>query len=212
MSEKTKNILEWIECRVIAVVLALLIRYYVGTPTVVQQESMLPTLKPNERLILNRISRTLKETPERGDIITFEAPSTVLLTEEAIQESVIARYEHNITGIISKFNYYVLEDGKTSYIKRVIGLPGEHIKIEDGEVYINDEKFEENYLQPGVITDSGKGNCLDLVVPENCVFVMGDNISQSTVSRCFGCVPLEKIESKVWIRIWPLDKFGKIDK
>ena len=41
---------------------------------------------------------------------------------------------------------------------------------------------------------------------------MGDNRSQSTDSRCFGCVPLEKIESKVWIRIWPLDKFGKIDK
>ena len=55
MSEKTKDIIEWIECIVIAVVLALLIRYFVGTPTVVQQESMFPTLKPGERLILNRI-------------------------------------------------------------------------------------------------------------------------------------------------------------
>ena len=216
MKEETKarikDILEWIGCFVIALVIAIIFRYYVGTPTIVKQPSMYPTLQENQRLWLNRIPRTMKKMPKRGDIITFEAPSTVLLTEEDIQESVIARYEHNITGIISKFNYYVLEDGKTSYIKRVIGLPGEHIKIEDGEVYINDEKFEENYLQPGVITDSGKGNCLDLVVPENCVFVMGDNISQSTVSRCFGCVPLEKIESKVWIRIWPLDKFGKIDK
>lgn len=58
MSEKTKDIIEWIECIVIAVVLALLIRYFVGTPTVVQQESMFPTLKPGERLILNRIPRT----------------------------------------------------------------------------------------------------------------------------------------------------------
>ena len=53
MSEKLKNVIEWIECIVIAVVLALLIRYYVGTPTVVQMESMYPTLKQGERLILN---------------------------------------------------------------------------------------------------------------------------------------------------------------
>ena len=75
MSEKLKNVIEWIECIVIAVVLALLIRYYVGTPTVVQMESMYPTLKQGERLILNRIPRTTKKTPERGDIITFEQPS-----------------------------------------------------------------------------------------------------------------------------------------
>ena len=68
MSEKLKNVIEWIECIVIAVVLALLIRYYVGTPTVVQMESMYPTLKQGERLILNRIPRTTKKTPERGDI------------------------------------------------------------------------------------------------------------------------------------------------
>ena len=49
MNEKVKNILEWIECIVIAIVLALLIRYYVGTPTVVQMDSMYPTLKQGER-------------------------------------------------------------------------------------------------------------------------------------------------------------------
>ena len=50
------------------------------------------------------------------------------------------------------------------------------------------------------------------IVPENSIFVMGDNRTQSTDSRSFGCIPLEKIESKVWIRIWPLNQFGKIDK
>ena len=62
------------------------------------------------------------------------------------------------------------------------------------------------------IFHNGKGYCVDVVVPENCVFAMGDNRAQSTDCRCFGCIPLEKIESKVWIRVWPLDKFGKIDK
>ena len=52
MSERAKNILEWIECVVIAIALAILIRYYVGTPTVVQQESMYPTLEQNDRLVL----------------------------------------------------------------------------------------------------------------------------------------------------------------
>ena len=102
--------------------------------------------------------------------------------------------------------------GKTSYIKRVIGLPGDHLEIKDGGVYINGEKLKEGYLQPGVVTDDGRGQCIDLIVPENSVFVMGDNRTQSTDSRAFGCISLEKIESKVWIRIWPLDAFGKIDK
>ena len=58
LSSKTKDILEWIACILIALVLALVIRYYVGTPTIVQQVSMYPTLKQNQRLILNRWVRT----------------------------------------------------------------------------------------------------------------------------------------------------------
>ena len=82
MKEKTKDILEWIECIVIAVVLALLIKYFIGTPTVVQMESMYPTLEQNQRLILNRLTRTMKKVPERGDIITFEQPSDTYISEE----------------------------------------------------------------------------------------------------------------------------------
>ena len=115
-------------------------------------------------------------------------------------------------NLFSKFFYNVVEITKTSYIKRIIALPGEHIEIKDGKVYINGEELEENYLTEGVETNADGGQFLDIVVPEKSVFLMGDNRSQSTDSRCFGCVPLEKIESKVWIRVWPLDKFGKIDK
>ena len=76
---------------------------------------------------------------------------------------------------------------------------------------INGVQLEEPYLQPEVVTNTHNQPYYDLVVPDNCVFVMGDNRPESTDSRCFGCIPLEKIESKVWIRFWPLNLFGKVD-
>ena len=207
-----KEILEWVYCIVIAIVLALLVRYFIGTPTIVQQPSMYPTLKQGQRLILNRTIRTTKSMPQRGDIVTFEAPSKSYVSAvEANLENPVAIYDYNITNIFSKFRYYVLEIGKTSYIKRVIGLPGERVQIENGKVFINGEKLDESYLQEGVVTTSLEGVFTDITVPENCLFVMGDNRPQSTDSRRFGCIPLEKIESKVWIRFWPFDLFGKVE-
>lgn len=209
---KIKEILEWVYCIVIAVVLALLVRYFIGTPTIVQQPSMFPTLKEGQRLILNRTIRITHTLPKRGEIITFEAPSkSYYSAAEADLSNPIAEYNHNINSLFSKFRYYILEIGKDSYIKRVIGLPGEHVKIENGKVYINGEELQEDYLEPTVETDSLNGPFTDIVVPENCVFVMGDNRTQSTDSRRFGCVPLEKIESIVWIRFWPFNLFGKVD-
>ena len=184
---RLKDAMEWIVCIVIALVIAILFRYYIGTPTIVKQPSMYPTLKEDQRLWLNRWGRTTKKMPKKGDIITFEAPSTTTLSLSEIDESALARYEEEPTGVFGKFSYYVLELNKISYIKRVIGLPGDHVMIENGKVYVNDVLQEETYLQPGVITDNGKGYCTDVVVPENSVFVMGDNRSQSTDSRCFGC-------------------------
>ena len=212
MNQKVKDILEWVFCIVIAIVLALIFRYYVGTPTIVKQVSMHPTLVENQRLWLNRWGRTTKTLPERGDIITFEAPSKKSYTQSEIDQSnPIAKYENEPNGIFSKFVYYVLEFGKESYIKRVIALPGEHVEIKDGKVYINGEELEEDYLQSGIVTDVIGTGFDDFVVPENCVFAMGDNRNHSTDCRAFGCIPLEKIESKVWIRIWPLNLWGKVD-
>jgi signal peptidase I len=211
MSEKTKDIIEWIVCILVALILALLIRYFIGTPTVVKQSSMKPTLIENQRLILNRGTRTTNKMPERGDIITLEAPSEKYVYDYD-ENNVIARYENEPTNWFDKFVYYFLEIGKESYIKRVIALPGEHLEIKDGKVYINGEELDEPYLQEGVVTtvDSNQPY-YDLVVPENCVFVMGDNRTASTDSRAFGCIPLEKLEGTVWIRFWPLNLFGKVE-
>ncbi len=213
LTDKTKDILEWIICIVIAFVLALLVRYYIGTPTIVKMPSMYPTLKQDQRLILNRWCRTIKEMPSRGDIITFEAPTSdsYIFSKDFNPNDVAAKYSNEKTKALDKFIYNVLEVNKASYIKRVIALPGEHLQIKDGKVYINDVELQEDYLQPQITTSTENCPFYDLVVPENCVFVMGDNRPESTDSRRFGCIPLEKIESKVWIRFWPLNLFGKVN-
>ena len=211
MNDKIKNILEWIYCIIIAVVIAILIKYFIGTPTIVKQTSMWPTLEQNDRLILNRLPRTFGKMPERGDIITFEAPSnnaTGLLASDI--ENPVAKYDNEPNTWWGRFIYDVLEIGKESYIKRVIALPGEHVEIKDGKVYINGEELDEPYLKDDVITEP-TGVLNDFIVPENTVFAMGDNREGSKDCRAFGCIPLEKIESKVVIRFWPLNKFGKVE-
>ncbi len=211
MNDSLKEILEWAYCIIIALALAMIFRYFIGTPTIVKMESMKPTLIEGQRLWLNRWGRTTKTLPKRGEIITFEEPEKTSFTRAEIENAEpIAQYKK-----ISGMEWFVknfLEIGKRSFIKRVIALPGEHVQIKDGKVYINEQELDEPYLQAGIVTDLiGNGVGFDdFVVPENCVFAMGDNRNHSTDCRAFGCVPLEKIESTVAMRIWPLDKWGDV--
>ena len=205
--EIVKDIFEWIYCIIIAIVLALLVRYYVGTPTVVQMESMKPTFMPGDRLILNRLAITTNQEFERGEVITFEAPTSEYKSAaEANQSNPIAKYNEEPNNLFNKFTYYVLDIGKKSYIKRIIALPGEHVKIENGNVYVDGQLLNEQYLQDGVETSSYIFN--DFVVPEGYLFVMGDNRKGSMDSRQLGCIPMSKVESKVLLRFWPFSKFG----
>ena len=216
MKSTLREVIEWLACIIIAVALALSVRYYIGTPTVVQQTSMFPTLKENERLWLNRWGRTTKKMPERGDIITFEAPS-VIKVEDIDYDNPVAVYNYEPKGLIERFAYYVIETPlKKSYIKRVIGLPGEYIEIKDGAVFIDGEKLQENYLPEGTVTDMLQGNSnetffTNFTVPEGYVFALGDNRGGSTDCRAFGCIPKEKIEGTVAFRFWPFSKFGGVE-
>ena len=187
--ETIKEIFEWVYCIIIAIVIAMIFRYFIGTPTIVKQISMEPTLKQNQRLWLNRWGRTTKTLPKRGEIITFEEPSkTTLSASEIDPNNPIAKYDEQ--NWLGWFVHNFLEIGKRSYIKRVIALPGEHVKIENGKVYINGEELEEDYLQEGIVTDVTGPGYSDFIVPENCVFAMGDNRNHSTDCRVFGCIPL----------------------
>ncbi|MDD3303402.1 MAG: signal peptidase I [Clostridia bacterium] len=202
----SKEILEWVLCFVIAYILYLCINYFLGTVSGVKQVSMFPTAKENERLLIQRPTIFSKDV-KRGDIITFEAPIDLGYIEESTTSSTMAQYkEHDFFG---GFLYDFVGIGKVSYIKRVIGIEGDHILINDkGEVYVNDQKLDEPYLHEQF---TGKtGQFTDLIVPKNCVFAMGDNRGESKDSRYFGCIPVKHIDGYVVCRIWPFNKMGKL--
>ncbi len=88
-------------------------------------------------------------------------------------------------------------------IKRVIGLPGETVEITDGNVLINGQVLDEPYLD-----QSTYQGMAPRVVPEDEVFVLGDNRGFSNDSRAFGFVPFSDIVGRAWFRYWPPDEVG----
>lgn len=98
------------------------------------------------------------------------------------------------------------------YIKRVIGLPGERVKILGGSVYINDEKLSEAYLNdstnlfPGSYMEEGR----EITVPDGKYFVLGDNRNHSSDSREFGPIAIDTIIGRAFIRYWPIPDMGLV--
>ena len=90
------------------------------------------------------------------------------------------------------------------YIKRVIGLPGEVVTIRDGEVYIDDILMQESYIQVNFHTNGS------WEIPENGIFVMGDNRNNSSDSRSWGTVPLNNILGKALFVYWPIEQWGAL--
>ncbi len=95
-------------------------------------------------------------------------------------------------------------------IKRVIGLPNETIKIENGDIYINNTILKQTFLFKEKSFLNKSINTKPLKIPENYFFVLGDNRNNSNDSRAFGAVSEKSIYGKVFLRYWPLSKFGKI--
>ncbi|MFD2760363.1 signal peptidase I [Lentibacillus juripiscarius] len=106
---------------------------------------------------------------------------------------------------------------RKDFIKRVIGLPGEHVAVEDDALYIDDEKVEESFLQerkdnmPSYQTLTGDFRLEELpgeyeTIPENHVLVLGDNRNNSTDSRMLGLISMDQIVGKTSLIYWPLDR------
>ena len=210
MEENSKS-KEIFVCILIALIIVVLIKAFVGFPTVVSGASMDSTLKDKQRLWVSRIGIEIHKYPKRGDIITFEAPSTTYVTKASYNpDDVTAEYKNDSKGIGEKIKSSIDIFGETSFIKRVIGLPGDYVEIKNKSVYLNGQALEEKYLDAGTVTDSAEGFFLDVVVPDGYVYVLGDNREVSGDSRRFGCIPIDKIEGKAVFRFWPLNKLGKV--
>lgn len=201
-----KEIAEWAICLFIAFFIAVSIKYFLGTFTTVKQLSMDPTLQQNDKLWLDRTVRTFKKDYEVGEIATFEAPDFSTI-EQINNKNPKAIYTER-TDFKERFVKDFLEISKISYIKRVIAKEGDHVKIEGGMIVVNGEAIVEDYLEQGTYTKAS--NLTDFIVPENTLFLVGDNRKNSTDSRSFGCIPLEKMEGKIVGRVLPLKAMGKI--
>lgn len=129
--------------------------------------------------------------------------------EYLIINEITYRFNNPQRGDIVVFRYP--KDPKKFFIKRVIGLPGERVKIDDGKVYISQDKesfkpLTENYLSASVRTEQSLRGYSDIVLGTDEYFVLGDNRDQSLDSRIFGPVKKDFIIGRTWIRGWPFNR------
>lgn len=140
-------------------------------------------------------------------------------------ESMAHTFENNNGVIVSKtskidrFDFIVFKapDSNETYIKRVIGLPGDHIMMKDDVLYINGEKYEENYVNRAPegfplaqVTEDFtlEEKTGESQVPEGHLFVMGDNRSKSNDSRFFGFIEEDSVIGEVKVRFYPFNEFS----
>lgn len=145
-------------------------------------------------------------------------------------ESMMPTLEHGDRMIVNKIGYDIGEPDrfdiivfhapeKKDYIKRIIGLPGDHVAYEDDQLFINGEPVEEPYLDEykkdvsGTLTDDFtlEEKINSSTVPEGTVFVMGDNRRYSKDSRIIGVVPMEEVVGSTSFVFWPFEDAGIVE-
>ncbi|KGP92841.1 signal peptidase I [Pontibacillus chungwhensis BH030062] len=153
--------------------------------------------------------------------IVVDGPS-MLPTLENGDHMIVNKFSYTI-GKPERFDIVVFHATETKdYIKRVIGLPGDHIEYRDDTLYVNGEPVEETYLQERLDRLSEnqsytfdfrlqdiKGNYE--TIPEDHVLVLGDNRNNSTDSRMLGLIPLDRIVGETRFIYWPMERFGFVD-
>lgn len=197
--DKRKKILREIRSWVIMILCAFILAFFIESEVVakvtVNQSSMENTLFADQQLLVNVFSYKFG-SPKRGDIIIF--------FPEEENGSIMDKFNRYIDGYVELFTR---EEKHERYVKRVIGVEGDEVDIQDGSVYINGERLEEPYVNGRT---EPKGYKLPCVVGKNEIFVMGDHRTVSEDSRSFGPINIKQVEGKAFFRIYPFNKMGKI--
>lgn len=161
----------------LAAVLSVGIRTFVAEARYIPSSSMEPTLQINDRLIIEKMSYRFHQ-PKRGDVVVFNAT-------EALQK----------------------ENLKDAFIKRIIGLPGDEVKVINQEVIVNNKVLTEAYIK-----EAPNYNFGPVTVPEDQYLVLGDNRNNSYDSHYWGFVPREKFIGRASVRFWPPQRMGFINE
>jgi signal peptidase I len=179
--EQQKNLGSWLSGQkenirtvVIAIILAVVLRTFIIEPRYIPSASMEPTLQIEDRIIVEKISNLVR-SPQRGEILVFYPPNSPLI-----------------------------EDNTKAYIKRVVGLPGELISINDGRVFINGQPLTEPYIAE--LIDYSIPINAQIKVPEHSYWMMGDNRNNSNDSHVWGFLPEQNIVGRAVFRFFPLDE------
>ncbi len=177
----------------IAFVLAFLLRTFVLQVFFIPSASMEPTLLVNDRMVVEKITDLYRE-PQRGEIWVFEG-------EEGFTDPSDGPLDGVVRGV-GQFLGVVPASAK-DFVKRVIGLPGDEIRIEDGQVFVNDTPLDEPYAVEE-LADYGP-----VTVPEGRLFFLGDNRPNSSDSRrSLGFVEIDNLVGRAVVTIFPLSEFG----
>lgn len=163
----------WVRDIFFAVGVAIMIVVFLYQPVKVEGTSMLPELRDQERIFVNKFVYRI-ERINRRDIVVFWYPN----------------------------------DPAKSYIKRVIGMPGDTVEIIDGEVFVNEQRLNEPYVDARY---EDHRSYLPVFVERGHYYVLGDHRNQSNDSRSWGLVPVKYIYGKAVFRYWPVDKIGTLD-
>lgn len=194
-SRGTNSLVELVVIVAVALGLALGIQAVLVKPFRIPSRSMVPTLEVGQRVLVDRVTQRFSD-PDRGDVVVFRPPAGADRGECGV--------DHDGNGPCPEGTPEVSDQ---NFIKRVVGLPGDRLKIADGRVYIDGELQDEPFIKP----DSSCISCdleKEITIPADQFFMMGDNRGGSADSRVWGPVPRDQIVGTAFFTYWPPGRVG----
>jgi signal peptidase I len=180
---------------------ALAIQAFVVKPYQIPSGSMLPTLHINQRVLVNRVG-THFTSPHIGDIMVFHPPKNFSSCEDPSEGENQAGQDGARACDVAQ-----AQESSETFIKRLVGLPGDRISIRNGHVIRNGVAEQDSYIVPC----DGSGTCnfrKTITIPRGEYYMMGDNRPDSEDSRFWGPVPKAWIIGKAFFTYWPPDRIG----